>query len=126
MNKLMLKKYKKSLNIEKKGFIKSIKTDKKSFSLLLDKNLNSQNCKHYKDHLFRIDKINFRSAISLNYSNLSRLMNNNERSNKLRSYIIDKATPSFEKLLPKQIILKNKSIFRTLNQSQQSSILKVI
>lgn len=94
---------------------------------MLDKNLYNQYSKsNYKDHLFRIDKINFRSAISLNYSNLSRLMNNTEISNKLRSYIIDKSLPTFEKLLPKQIILKNKSIFRTLNQSQQSSILKVI
>lgn len=103
------------------GFIKSINHDRTKFYILLEKNLK----KITSDQIFRIDKINFRSAINLNYSNLSQLMNSNERSSELRSFIIDKKIPKFEKSLPKQHVLSNKSIFKTLNQSQQASIIKV-
>lgn len=103
------------------GFIKSIYADNTSFTINLDKNLSM--FKTSNDHLFRIDKINYRSAIQLNYTNLGRLME--EKHSRIREYIIDKKTPEFEKVLPKQNILKTKSFFKTLNQSQQAAILKV-
>jgi len=108
------------------GFIKSINSSKTVFSLLIDKNFNSHSAISYKSHLFRIDKINFRSSLSLNYTNLARLMNSANRSQQLRSYIINKKIPEYETVLPKQSILKTKNLFKKLNQSQHKAILKVI
>ena len=107
------------------GFIKSINKARTLFTLLIDKNLSNFNFVYTKDHLFRIDKINFRSAISLNYTNLARLMNSDRISERLRSFIVDKALPDYDKVLPKQSILKTKDLFKKLNKSQQSAILKV-
>lgn len=104
------------------GFIKSIENDNRLFNLLLDKKLNE---KFRPSDVFRVDKINFRAAITLNYTNLSRLMSSEEKSARLRSLIVDKRTPEFDSTLPKQQILANKSIFKKLNQSQQSAIIKV-
>ena len=73
------------------GFIKSIRNNNTLFTLLVDKNFNSSSVKISKEHLFRIDKINFRSAISLNYNNLARLMNSEDKCQQLRALIIDKA-----------------------------------
>jgi hypothetical protein len=107
------------------GFIKSIKTNNTLFSLLIDKNLTNLNSIN-EQHRFRIDKINYRSSICLNYTNLSRLMLSNERSKRLRSYIIDKSLPIFGSVLSKQNILKTKNLFAKLNKSQKTSILKVL
>lgn len=103
------------------GFIRSIRSDHTAFTLLIDKNLAL--FKTSKDHLFRIEKINYRSAIQLNYTNLGNLMT--QKHGNLRSYIIDRVPPEFEKVLPKQDVLKTKSLFKNLNQSQQAAILKV-
>ena len=105
------------------GFIRSIYNSNTRFTLLIDKNLANQRIS--KGHLFRIDKINYRSMISLNYTNLSRLMINNERCAKLRKFIIDKQTPCFEQKFSKQAILKTKPLFSKLNTSQKAAILKV-
>lgn len=106
------------------GFIRSIQNNNTQFSLLVDKNL--LNLKLSKDHLFRIDKINFRSSVCLNYTNLSRLFFQNEICQRLRAYIIDKQAPTFQKVLSKQDILKTKDLFKKLNKSQKAAILKAI
>lgn len=104
------------------GFLKSANKNKTEFVLLFDNQL----AKRISTvEIYRIDKINFRSSINLNYSNLSRLMNNNEKSSRLRSFIIDKKIPQFDKSLAKNVVLNNKSILKKLNQSQQASVLKV-
>jgi hypothetical protein len=107
------------------GFIKSIRNNNTLFALLIDKNFNSSSVKISKEHLFRIDKINFRSAISLNYNNLARLMTSEDKCKRLRAFIIDKAITTFEAVLPKQYILKTRSLFKKLNPSQQAAIIKV-
>jgi hypothetical protein len=48
-----------------------------------------------------------------------------EKYSMLRSYIIDKSVPIFDSVLPKQNVLKTKSLFKNLNQSQQAAIIKV-
>ena len=119
------------------GFIKSINHNKSTFHLTLDKDiqayLKSNISNHSKStntqlqinkHLFRIDKLNHRSSITLNYTNLSKLMIPNERCERLRSFIIDKRMPEFETSLSKQSILKTKNYFKKLNTSQQAAILK--
>jgi len=108
------------------GFIQTIKNNNTMFSLLLDKNLAANSFKVNSEHLFRIDKINFRSSTCLNYTNLSRLFIPSEMSAKLRSWIIDKKTPTFQATLPKQDILRTKELFKKLNQSQKAAILKAI
>jgi hypothetical protein len=116
------------------GFVKTISNNKRTFQLLCDKNLASVAHKSLREHLFRIDKVNFRSAISLNYTNLARLMTNGSdsalttasaRSANLRKFIIDKQAPTFDTTLPRQHIMANKSLFSKLNRSQQSAIIKV-
>jgi hypothetical protein len=105
------------------GFIKSIWNDKCNFILLLDKALDFKN---NVPNLFRIDKINYRSSICLNYSNLMKLIEPNEHAAKLREIIIDKKKPEYEKSLPKDYILKMKPYFKNLNKHQQFSIVKSI
>jgi len=104
------------------GFIRAISGNNTVFSLLVDKNLALS--KISKDHLFRIEKINFRSAIQLNYTNLGKLMDVKHAA--LRSFIIDRVAPEFDSSLSKQNILKTKSLFKNLNQSQQAAILKAM
>ncbi len=108
------------------GFIQTIKSNNSVFSLLIDKNLIGNNLNFSKQHLFRIDKINFRSSNCLNYTNLSRLFFSNDLSQKLRECIIEKRAPTFQTSLPKQDILKTKDLFKKLNQSQKAAILKAI
>ncbi len=103
------------------GFIRSIKSNNRHFTLNLDKNLAL--FKTTSEHLFRIEKINYRSAIQLNYTNLGKLID--PKYSNLRSYIIDKIPPQFDAVLPKQNVLKTKHLFKNLNQSQQAAILKV-
>ena len=106
------------------GFIKSISNDGSKFSLLLDKDLAQCNEKsHFLKDFFRIDKINFRSQITLNYTNLARLMSVD--SSRLRKLIIEKIKPTFEPTLPKNYVLKNKSILKKLNSNQQAAVIKV-
>lgn len=96
------------------------------FTLLLDKDLNERSCSaSLLNGLFRLDKINFRSAITLNYTNLARLMSDEANSRRLRSIIVDKLKPTFEPTLPKHYVLKNKPILKKLNASQQSAVIKV-
>lgn len=87
----------------------------------MDKNL--AQTPSFLNHLFRIDKINFRSAIQLNYTNLARLMS--PAQTKLRSFVVDKRQPTFEERLNKQYIVENKQLLKKLNQSQQAAIIKV-
>ncbi len=89
------------------GFIRSISGDRRRFALLVDKNLRAPPLTHAHD-TFRIDKINFRSAINLNYTNLAKLMASGERARTLRSFLIDHKLPEFDKVLSKQHILQNK------------------
>jgi len=105
------------------GFVKSIKNQNRTFSLVLNRDITNS---PYKIDVFRIDKINYRSAICANYTNLMKLMDDSPRCKRLREYIVEKAKPSFERVLPKQAILKTKNIFKKLNQSQQAAILKVL
>lgn len=104
------------------GFIRHISPDQTRFQLLVDKNLAQSSC--YSKHLFRIDKINFRSAIQLNYTNLARLMS--PAQTKLRSFVVDKRQPTFEERLNKQYVVDNKQLLKKLNQSQQAAIIKVV
>ena len=111
------------------GFIRSISNNNNNFTLLIDKNLSQSNYRTSfadKNHLFRIDKINYRSAINLNYTNLARLMNANERSRSLRAFVVNKKEPSFDKVFNKQYILQNKAIFKKLNESQRTAIIKTL
>lgn len=108
------------------GFVQSIKNNQTVFSLLIDKNLAANSFKINSEHLFRIDKINFRSSNCLNYTNLSRLFIPSEMSTRLRSWIIEKNPPTFQVALPKQDILRTKELFKKLNQSQKAAILKAI
>ena len=103
------------------GFIKTISNDKRTFVLMLDKNLDSKdnNC------LFRIDKVNYRSSICQNYSNLIKLMEPTEHAAKLRELIIERRKPTFERALSKQYILKVKTFLKSLNQNQQLASIKV-
>lgn len=109
------------------GFVKFISANGSRFSLLLDKNLIewSGGQSNLANYLFRIDKINFRSAITLNYTNLGRLMSAEDRCAKLRELIVDKRTPTFQAALPKQYVLRNKSILKKLNASQQAAVIRV-
>jgi flagellar biosynthesis GTPase FlhF len=115
------------------GFIRAITNNSSHFTLLLDKrNLScrsggggGESDQNLLLH-YRIDKIHFRSAITLNYTNVARLMGVGERNALLRSFIVDKRAPTFDKCLPKQHILQNKAIFRQLNQSQQAAIIRAL
>jgi hypothetical protein len=102
------------------GFLKSIKQagdNKTTFiSLLLDRKLNEDDGAFY-----RIDKINFRSGVCLNYINLNKLFADSSISRNLRELLIDKRPPQFDTHLPKDLILKTKHFFKKLNQSQQVS-----
>ncbi|KAG1656161.1 DNA replication ATP-dependent helicase/nuclease DNA2 [Nymphon striatum] len=90
--------------------------------LILDRNLSS-NLENY-ELLYRIEINNSFSTFSMNLTNLSLLMA--PENSVLRSFIIDKVSPTFKTKLSKDIVIKGRPIFKHLNKPQQKAIFKTL
>ncbi|XP_063396497.1 DNA replication ATP-dependent helicase/nuclease DNA2-like isoform X1 [Mytilus trossulus] len=79
-----------------------------------------------KEEIFRLDRYSSFSTATILYSNLSKLMMDEPRSDNLRKLIIDRKTPEFAAKLSKIEIEKVKGIFKSLNKPQKTAVLKVL
>ncbi|XP_012939097.1 DNA replication ATP-dependent helicase/nuclease DNA2 isoform X2 [Aplysia californica] len=80
----------------------------------------------YTDMKFRLDRNDSFSMSSHLHTNLCRLMEATSQAEKLRNLIIKLHKPAFQLQLPKNHILKVKSVFRSLNKPQRAAVLKVL
>lgn len=81
---------------------------------------------HYRKYTFVVDKYESQSSAVFNYTNLGILLDNTERSNSLRSVIIDKQTPKFSDNLPKIIVTRGTTILKDLNKIQKKVALRAL
>ncbi|KAL4232940.1 Tripartite DNA replication factor [Mactra antiquata] len=105
------------------GFIQDISSN--TIQVLSDRDSIDRMFK-MKDKIFRIDKCDNFSTAGIMYTNVSKLMIDDQHSSKLRRLIIDKVKPEFTNTLSKTNIEKVKTIFKQLNKPQKSAILKVL
>lgn len=102
------------------GFIVDISSG--FITLNLERNLSKKYC----GDVFIIDKHESQTNNVFNYTNLGILLDNDDRSKKLRDIIIHHSTPTFTKILPKRIAGDIEIILESLNQEQRSAALKAL
>ncbi|XP_012156985.1 DNA replication ATP-dependent helicase/nuclease DNA2 isoform X2 [Ceratitis capitata] len=102
------------------GNIVSIAANEVTVSLERDLN------KNYAKDLFIIDKHESQSGNSFNYTNVSLLLDNNERAKVLRDIVVQCVPPTFRKVLPKIVATEGASILKELNSVQRSAVLKAL
>ncbi|KAB7497376.1 DNA replication ATP-dependent helicase/nuclease DNA2, partial [Armadillidium nasatum] len=71
-----------------------------------------------------IDRCEYQNNMSIFFTNISELLRDTERSEKLRRLIIDKEPPDFKEGLGRKLLLDNKSILKGMNKEQQRAILR--
>lgn len=94
--------------------------------VLLTERESLQRLTSLKSHLFRLDRYDSYSTSGIFYSNLSRLLNDEPVSCRLRELLIEKKKPEFVLKMSKGEIEKVKEAFKRLNKPQKTAILKVL
>lgn len=102
------------------GFVLNITSA--SITISLERDL----LQKYKQETFIIDKYESQSGNIFNFTNLGLLLDDTERSEKLRKIVIEKETPVYEKVLPKIISTEGAHILKQLNVEQRSAVLKAL
>ncbi|XP_048516625.1 DNA replication ATP-dependent helicase/nuclease DNA2 [Dendroctonus ponderosae] len=94
-----------------------------SVSVNLDRNLQ----KKYSKAIFFLDYYDSTIFLTYNLASLSLILDTTtERSNRLRSIVIDKQPATFQPKLPKCLAGKARPILKRLNKVQQRAVLKAI
>lgn len=94
-----------------------------SISVNLDRNLQ----KKYTKALFFLDYYDSTIFLTYNLASLALILDTTtERSNRLRSIVIDKQPATFQAKLPKCLAEKARPILKRLNKVQQRAVLKAI
>ncbi|RXG72709.1 DNA replication ATP-dependent helicase/nuclease DNA2 [Armadillidium vulgare] len=96
--------------------------EKDSIALVLDKDLTIY--PSMKNKKLFIDRCEYQNNMSIFFTNVSELLRDTERSEKLRRLIIDKEPPDFKEGLARKLLLDNKSILKGMNKEQQRAILR--
>lgn len=102
------------------GFITDISME--SVTVSLDRNLN----KKYKNEIFFLDSYDSTVFLTYNLGSLALILDPTERSNQLRSIIVDRQPATFQAKLPKALAAKARPILTRLNRVQQRAVLKAI
>lgn len=82
--------------------------------------------KNYANVAFIIDKHESQSGNSFNFTNVSLLLDNNERAKILRDIIVQRTQPTYRKVLPKIVATAGAAILKQLNSVQRSAVLKAL
>ncbi|XP_042223587.1 DNA replication ATP-dependent helicase/nuclease DNA2-like, partial [Homarus americanus] len=64
--------------------------------------------------------------MSINFTNLAKLLMDTSQASHLRGLLIDRNLPLFKKGLSHAVISKGKHILKSLNKSQQRAVLKTL
>uniref|UniRef100_A0A0A1X334 DNA replication ATP-dependent helicase/nuclease n=1 Tax=Zeugodacus cucurbitae TaxID=28588 RepID=A0A0A1X334_ZEUCU len=81
---------------------------------------------NYANVAFIIDKHESQSGNAFNFTNVSLLLDNNERAKKLREIIVQRVQPTYHKVLPKIVATAGAAILKQLNAVQRSAVLKAL
>ncbi|XP_050329767.1 DNA replication ATP-dependent helicase/nuclease DNA2 isoform X1 [Bactrocera neohumeralis] len=82
--------------------------------------------KNYANVAFIIDKHESQSGNAFNFTNVSLLLDNNERAKVLRDIIVQRIQPTYRKVLPKIVATAGANILKQLNSVQRSAVLKAL
>uniref|UniRef100_A0A0K8V5L9 DNA replication ATP-dependent helicase/nuclease n=1 Tax=Bactrocera latifrons TaxID=174628 RepID=A0A0K8V5L9_BACLA len=82
--------------------------------------------KNYANVAFIIDKHESQSGNAFNFTNVSLLLDNNERAKMLRDIIVQRVQPTYRKVLPKIVATAGANILKQLNSVQRSAVLKAL
>ncbi|KXJ71308.1 hypothetical protein RP20_CCG020869 [Aedes albopictus] len=99
-----------------------VSVGKRQVTLSLERDLR----KHYGEELFHLDKYESRTQITFNLTNVGVLLDNTERSDKLRRIIIDQEKPIFTRTVPAAISAEAKQILAKLNKHQKIAVLTAV
>ncbi|XP_063368621.1 DNA replication ATP-dependent helicase/nuclease DNA2 [Cydia amplana] len=91
--------------------------------ILLERDLS---CRMSKDTLYHIDTYESYATTVQNLTNLGVLLEDSDRALRLRKIIIDKASPEFEKKLPREVARLGTKMMKSLNIQQQRAVFKAI
>ena len=92
-------------------------------TIATDRNVNNWD-RNYR--VLHLDKLDYQGGQSLLYSNLSRLMANNEQAARLRGLIIDQKAPTFLPGLRRSVAEQCNPILQPLNNLQRRAVLKAL
>ncbi|XP_064087433.1 DNA replication ATP-dependent helicase/nuclease DNA2-like [Macrobrachium nipponense] len=92
--------------------------------VIMDRNLNDY--PNWRSKIFSVDRCEYQNTMSINFTNIARLLMDTPRATVLRSLIIDKTVPSFKKGLPQEVVSKGKHILKRLNKIQQRAVLRTL
>lgn len=104
------------------GVISSFRTG--GVCVMMDRNL--KDYPNWRSKIFSVDRCEYQNTMSINFTNLARLLMDTPRATVLRSLIIDKTVPSFKKGLPQEVVSKGKHILKRLNKIQQRAVLRTL
>lgn len=89
-------------------------------------NLERDLSKYYAKEVFHLDKYTSRTQMTFNLTNIGVLLDNSERSDKLRRIIIDRERPTFTRTVPAAVSAEAKQILQNLNKHQKIAVLTAV
>ncbi|XP_021710497.1 DNA replication ATP-dependent helicase/nuclease DNA2 isoform X2 [Aedes aegypti] len=89
-------------------------------------NLERDLSKYYAKEMFHLDKYTSRTQMTFNLTNIGVLLDNSERSDKLRRIIIDRERPTFTRTVPAAVSAEAKQILQNLNKHQKIAVLTAV
>nr|XP_027220953.1 LOW QUALITY PROTEIN: DNA replication ATP-dependent helicase/nuclease DNA2-like [Penaeus vannamei] len=104
------------------GVIKVV--HEQSVQVVLDRDLTAYPT--WREKLFCVDRCEYQNTMSINFTNLARLLSDTPQAAILRELIVDRKLPTFKKGLGEDVVKKGKKILQMLNKTQQRAVLKTL
>ncbi|CAL4122921.1 unnamed protein product, partial [Meganyctiphanes norvegica] len=104
------------------GVIVSCNAD--TVEIIIDRNI--QLYPGWQSKCIHIDRCEYQNTMSINFTNLAKLLNDSPEASILRSLLIDKEIPKFSKGLNESVVKKGGHILKILNKTQRRAVLRVL
>ncbi|XP_042863351.1 DNA replication ATP-dependent helicase/nuclease DNA2-like [Penaeus japonicus] len=104
------------------GVIKAVQ--EQSVLVVLDRDLTAYPT--WRKKVFSVDRCEYQNTMSINFTNLARLLSDTPQAAVLRELIVDRKPPTFKKGLGEDVVKKGKKILQMLNKTQQRAVLKTL
>uniref|UniRef100_A0A1I8PCE9 DNA replication ATP-dependent helicase/nuclease n=1 Tax=Stomoxys calcitrans TaxID=35570 RepID=A0A1I8PCE9_STOCA len=96
--------------------------DSSSITVSVERNL----MQNYSNEVFIVDKYDSHSGNTFNFTNLGILLDDTDKSQRLRQIIVELEQPTFHKVLPKIVATEGAEILKQLNSVQRAAVLKAL
>ncbi|XP_045595912.2 DNA replication ATP-dependent helicase/nuclease DNA2 [Procambarus clarkii] len=104
------------------GVIASFEED--SVRVVMDRDLTLYS--NWNKKKFHVDRCEYQNTMSINFTNLAKLLMDTPQAARLRALVIDRNRPSFKKGLSPEVVSKGKHILKSLNKIQQRAVLRTL